>query len=216
MLDEAHLAMLAGELDAGRPCSVIHTAGLSPSLADWQAIMKVNLVGTEMLMAALEPKLAASSAVVPIASMAGHMMPVIPDLDALLVDPLNDGFIQGIGAAVEAMGGGDEVGKRGVSYSLSKRGVHLLTERWGMKLGPKGVRVVSISPGVIHTPMGLSENEQTPGAADTMNAASIGRIGTPMDIAMAARFLCSDEAGFITACDLKVDGGSTATVLSQR
>ena len=216
MLDEAHLAMLAGELDAGRPCSVIHTAGLSPSLADWQAIMKVNLVGTEMLMAALEPKLAASSAVVPIASMAWHMMPVIPDLDALLVDPLNDGFIQGIGAAVEAMGGGDEVGKRGVSYSLSKRGVHLLTERWGMKLGPKGVRVVSISPGVIHTPMGLSENEQTPGAADTMNAASIGRIGTPMDIAMAARFLCSDEAGFITACDLKVDGGSTATVLSQR
>ena len=137
-------------------------------------------------------------------------------VDALLVDPLNDGFIQGIGAAVEAMGGGDEVGKRGVSYSLSKRGVHLLTERWGMKLGPKGVRVVSISPGVIHTPMGLSENEQTPGAADTMNAASIGRIGTPMDIAMAARFLCSDEAGFITACDLKVDGGSTATVLSQR
>ena len=105
---------------------------------------------------------------------------------------------------------------KGVSYSLSKRGVHLLTERWGMKLGPKGVRVVSISPGVIHTPMGLSENEQTPGAADTMNAASIGRIGTPMDIAMAARFLCSDEAGFITACDLKVDGGSTATVLSQR
>ncbi len=217
MLDPAHIAALAGELDKDRPCSVVHTAGLSPSLADWQAIMKVNLVASEMLMAALEPVLAPGSTVVPIASMAGHMMPVIADLDALLVDPLNDGFIQGIGAAVEAMGGeGGEVGKRGVSYSLSKRGVHLLTERWGMKLGPKGVRVVSISPGVIHTPMGLAENEQTPGAADTMHAAAIGRIGSPMDIAMAARFLCSEEAGFITACDLKVDGGSTATVLSSR
>lgn len=217
MLDDAHLATLAGELDAGCPCSVVHTAGLSPALADWQAIMKVNLVGTELLMTALEPKLAAGSAVIPIASMAGHMMPAIPEIDGLLADPLADGFIQGIGAAVESMGGsGGEVGKRGVSYSLSKRGVHLQTVRWGIALGPKGVRVVSISPGVIHTPMGLAENEKTAGAAETMNAAVIGRIGSPMDIAMAARFLCSDEAGFITASDLKVDGGSTAAVLQPK
>jgi NAD(P)-dependent dehydrogenase (short-subunit alcohol dehydrogenase family) len=155
--------------------------------------------------------------VVPIASMAGHMMPAIAELDALLVDPLGDGFIQGIGAAVEAMGGnGGDVGKRGVSYSLSKRGVHLLAERWGMALGPRGVRVVSISPGVIHTPMGLAENEKTPGARETMDAAVVGRIGSPMDIAMAARFLCSEEAGFITACDLKVDGGSIAAVMAPK
>ena len=69
------------------------------------------------------------------------------------------------------------------------------------------MRVVSISPGVIHTPMGLSENEKTPGAADTMNAAMIGRIGTPMDIATAARFLCSDEASYITGNVLPVAGG---------
>jgi NAD(P)-dependent dehydrogenase (short-subunit alcohol dehydrogenase family) len=49
-----------------------------------------------------------------------------------------------------------------------------------------------------------------------MNAAVVGRIGTPMDIAMAARFLCSDEAGFITATDLKVDGGSTASVMTPK
>jgi NAD(P)-dependent dehydrogenase (short-subunit alcohol dehydrogenase family) len=49
-----------------------------------------------------------------------------------------------------------------------------------------------------------------------MNAAVVGRIGTPMDIAMAARFLCSDEATFITATDLKVDGGSTAVVLQPK
>ncbi len=217
MMDAAHLAALAGELDADRPCSVIHTAGLSPALADWQAIMKVNLVATEMLMQALEPVLAPGSVVVPIASMAGHMMPAVAELDALLADPLADHFIQGIGAAVEAMGGaGGDVGKRGVSYSLSKRGVHLLTCRRAIAWGPRGVRVVSISPGVIHTPMGLAENEKTPGARETMDAAALGRIGTPMDIAMAARFLCSDEAGYITATDLKVDGGSTEVVATQR
>jgi NAD(P)-dependent dehydrogenase (short-subunit alcohol dehydrogenase family) len=147
MLDPAHLEALAGELDPGsRPCSVIHTAGLSPALADWQAIMKVNLVASEMLMEALAPVLAPGSVVVPIASMAGHMMPAIAEIDALLADPLADGFIQGIGAAVEAMGGaGGDVGKRGVSYSLSKRGVHLQTVRWGIALGARGVRVVSVS-----------------------------------------------------------------------
>lgn len=216
MLDEAHLAALAAELDADRPCSVIHTAGLSPSLADWQAIMKVNLVATEMLMEALEPKLAPGSVVVPIASMAGHMFPPNEQLDALLSAPLDPGFVQGIGAALEAMSGGDEGVKRGISYSLSKRGVHLLTYRRAIGWGPRGVRVVSISPGVIHTPMGLSENEKTPGALDTLKAAALGRIGTPMDIAMAARFLCSEEAGYITATDLKVDGGSTEVIAAQR
>jgi NAD(P)-dependent dehydrogenase (short-subunit alcohol dehydrogenase family) len=49
-----------------------------------------------------------------------------------------------------------------------------------------------------------------------MNAAVVGRIGTPMDIAMAARFLCSEEASFITATDLKVDGGSTEMIAAQR
>jgi NAD(P)-dependent dehydrogenase (short-subunit alcohol dehydrogenase family) len=216
MLDAAHLAALAAELDADRPCSVIHTAGLSPSLADWQAIMKVNLVATDMLMDMLEPVLAPGSVVVPIASMAGHMFPPNAELDALLSAPLDDGFVQGIGAALEAMSGGDEGVKRGISYSLSKRGVHLLTYRRAIAWGPRGVRVVSISPGVIHTPMGLAENEKTPGALDTLNAAALGRIGTPMDIAMAARFLCSEEAGYITATDLKVDGGSTEVIMQPK
>jgi len=216
MLDEAHLAALAGELEAGHACSVIHTAGLSPSLADWQAIMKVNLVATEMLMEALAPVLAPGSVVVPIASMAGHMFPPDATLDGLLSVPLDDGFVQGIGAALEAMSGGDDGVKRGISYSLSKRGVHLLTCRRAIAWGPRGIRVVSISPGVIHTPMGLAENEKTPGARETMDAAALRRIGTPMDIAMAARFLCSDEAGYITATDLKVDGGSTEVVLQPK
>lgn len=213
MLDAGHLAALAGELAGGRAFAVVHTAGLSPALADWVRIMKVNLVASEMLMDALDPVLAPGSVIVPIASMAGHLMPAIPEVDALLSNPLNDGFMQGIGATVESFGGGDEVGMRGVSYSLSKRGMHLQTFRKAAQWGPRGVRVVTISPGVIHTPMGLKENETTPGALDTMKASPLGRIGTAMEIAMAARFLCSEEAGFITGSDLRVDGGSTSALL---
>ncbi|MBV1917304.1 MAG: SDR family oxidoreductase [Sphingomonadaceae bacterium] len=211
--DADHLARLASELKGDQPFSVIHTAGLSPALGDWQSIMNVNLVGSELLMNALDPVLVAGSVIVPIASMAGHMMPAMEDVDALLVNPLGDGFMDSIGATIEALGGANSpAGIGGTSYSLSKRGVLLLTMRKAAEWGARGVRVVSISPGVIHTPMGLRENENTPGALDSLNASSIGRIGTPMDIAMAARFLCSEEASYITGSDLRVDGGATSVV----
>ncbi len=212
MLSEDHLNELAAQLTGSRPFSVVHTAGLSPALADWLTIMKVNLVASEMLMNALDPVLAAGSVVVPIASLAGHLMPQNPDIDALLVDPLNEGFVQGIGAVIEGMVGAQTSMMGGISYSLSKRGVLLQTVRKANAWGPRGVRVVSISPGVIQTPMGLLENEKTPGAIDTMHAAPLGRIGTAMDIAMTARFLCSDEAGYITGSDVRVDGGATAAL----
>lgn len=216
MLDAGHLARLAGELAGGAPFAVVHTAGLSPALAGWEAIMKVNLVASELLMDALEPVLSPGTVVVPISSMAGHLFPAMPELDALLANPLDAGFMAGIGGAIDAMLGGHDEAKGGVSYSLSKRGVHLLTSRRAIAWGPRGVRVASISPGVIHTPMGLKENETTPGALDTMKAAPLGRIGTAMEIAMAARFLCGEEAGYITGTDLRVDGGSTAALLAPK
>jgi len=215
MMDDAHLQKLAGELGGGSPFSVIHTAGLSPALADWKAIMQVNLVASEKLMNALDPVLVSGCVVVPIASMAGHMMPVIPEVDALLQKPLDSGYVDAIGKAIEGMSSGNNsvMDQGGVSYSLSKRGIHLLTERKAIEWGPRGVRVISISPGVIHTPMGLMEKENTPGALELIEAAPIGRIGTPMDVATCARFLCSEDASYITGSDVKVDGGSTCVIM---
>lgn len=213
MLDGDLLNTLAGDLAGGQPFAVVHTAGLSPSLADWQSIMKVNLVGSEMLTSTLEPILVPGSVVILIASLAGHLMPAIPEVDALMTNPLGDGFMAGIGATIEAMSGANSPGGMGgTSYSLSKRGVLLLTVRKAMEWGPRGARVVSISPGVIHTPMGLLENENTPGALESMQAAPLGRIGTSMDIAMTARFLCSKEASYITGSDVRVDGGATSAL----
>lgn len=60
--------------------------------------------------------------------------------------------------------------------------------------------------------MGRKELAETPGAATTRDAAPAGRAGAAMDIALAARFLVSDEASFITGSALKVDGGSIAAM----
>lgn len=216
MSDDALIATLVGEVAAGgRPFAVVHTAGLSPSLADWKAIMQVNLVATEKLLRALEPALAPGTALVLIASSAGYMMPAVPEIDAVLAEPLADGFMERIEGVINHMGGANtQGGMGGISYTLSKRAVHSLTKRQAIAWGPKGVRVTSISPGMIATPMGKSEIANTTGAQALLDATPVGRSGTAMDIALAAQFLCSDAASFISGCDLLVDGAGTAGMLA--
>jgi NAD(P)-dependent dehydrogenase (short-subunit alcohol dehydrogenase family) len=175
--------------------------------------MEINLVTTEKLIQAVESVLRPGSVAVLIASSAGHSMPAIPDIDALLDAPLAAGFIEKIGVMVEAMAPmAGPAGAGGISYSISKRGVLRLCERKAAVWGKSGARIVSISPGLILTPMGRKELAETPGAAEVDAAAPAGRSGTAMDIALTAQFLASEAATFITGADLRVDGGSTAAM----
>ncbi len=211
--DDALLGLLMADMGGDLPFALVHTAGLSPALADARALMAVNLVATVKLLDALEPVLRPGSAGVLIASSAGHMMPKMPEVQAIMADPLATDFLDRIGAVVDRMAVGSPGGPGGISYSLSKQEVLALVERRAMVWGPRGARLSSISPGMILTPMGQREMEKSVGGTQVAEAAPMGRIGVPMDIALAAQFLCSDAASFITGCDLKVDGGSTAVML---
>lgn len=211
------LQKLVGDLQGGQPIVLVHLAGLSPSLADAQAIMQVNLVATELLLQAVEPLMGAGSVAVLAASVAAHMMPNIPEVDHLLADPLAPNFLASVAAMLEKMGG-DSLpgGAAGMSYSLSKQAILRLVERRAVALGSRGIRIVSISPGMILTGMGRSEIAFSQGAKDLLEQTPIGRVGTAMDIALAAHFLASPAATFITGCDLKVDGGGTAALAVKR
>jgi NAD(P)-dependent dehydrogenase (short-subunit alcohol dehydrogenase family) len=164
--DPALIAKLVGEVSAdGRPFAVVHTAGLSPSLAGWQAIMQVNLVASELLMNALEAALIPGSVAVLIASSAGYMMPAVPEIDAVLQNPLADSFMDAIEPVMMGMGGANSPGgMAGISYTLSKRAIHTMVQRRSQDWGPKGCRIASISPGMIDTFMGRSELANTGGA----------------------------------------------------
>jgi NAD(P)-dependent dehydrogenase (short-subunit alcohol dehydrogenase family) len=210
---EALQADLVAAIGDGAPFTLIHTAGLSPSLADWQTIMQINLVATELLLRAIEPKLVPGSAAVLIASTAGHMMPPLPDIEAVLADPLQPGFIDKVGGIIQAMGGdASQGGAGGISYSLSKKAVIQICERRAAAWGKLGARITSISPGMILTPMGRSEMESSAGARQVLGSTPAGRVGTPMDIALTAQFLTSDAGGFISGSDIKVDGGCIAAM----
>ena len=95
------------------------------------------------------------------------------------------------------------------AYTASKFGLRGLTKAAALDLGPLGIRVNAILPGVIRTPMVayvVDEREEQLAAG-----LPLGRIGEPMDIAAAAVFLASDEAAWISGIDLTVDGGHTAS-----
>jgi 2-keto-3-deoxy-L-fuconate dehydrogenase len=99
------------------------------------------------------------------------------------------------------------------AYSMSKGAVLAMTLSVAKDFINQGVRCNSISPGRVHTPFvdGYLDREYADNRAEMFDKLSktqpIGRMGQPDEIAALALYLCSEEAGFITGCDYKIDGG---------
>jgi len=91
------------------------------------------------------------------------------------------------------------------AYSASKAGVRGLTSALAKELGPSGITVNCVEPGVIMTEMNACFDEET--LSSLKDSTSLCRLGTPKDVANAVYFLASDEASFITGQFLGVDGG---------
>ena len=97
-----------------------------------------------------------------------------------------------------------------VNYAASKSGVKLLMQSLAQELAPHRIRVNSIGPGAIRTPIN-TQAWQTPAAHDDlMRLIPYKRIGEPADIAQVAVFLASDLSDYITGQTIFVDGGFTA------
>ncbi|AKC78787.1 hypothetical protein XB05_08655 [Xanthomonas arboricola] len=203
--DPTLLARLV-EAVGGRLDVLVHAAGLSPAQAGWRRILQVNLVATDLLLTALAPAMRPGSVAVLIASMAGHMAAELPQAAELLEHANAPGVADRM-AALLASSGMSEAQSAGMVYALSKQAVIRLAERKAAEW-PQA-RVVSLSPGLIATPMGRLEGEDAQTAV-IREAMPIKRWGTGMDIAAAVAFLVSPAASFITGCDLRIDGGAIA------
>jgi NAD(P)-dependent dehydrogenase (short-subunit alcohol dehydrogenase family) len=82
--------------------------------------------------------------------------------------------------------------------------------QWGVEYARDGIRVVSVSPGAIDTPLVRATLEAQGGAAKLANRHPIGRLGRPEEVAAAVLWLASPGASLVTATDLSVDGGLAA------
>ncbi|MEO1017512.1 MAG: SDR family oxidoreductase, partial [Pseudomonadota bacterium] len=92
-------------------------------------------------------------------------------------------------------------------YGASKAAISAFVRGWARELGPKGITVNAIHPGPIDTEMNPADSELAAGMHGMM---AVPRHGRPEEIAALALFLASDEAGFITAARITIDGGLTA------
>lgn len=99
-----------------------------------------------------------------------------------------------------------------VSYVASKFAVRGMTKVAALELGPRGIRVNSIHPGGVDTPMirDLKIGDITVDGTGAMGRVPLGRIGTPEDVARLALFLASDESSYCTGSEFTIDGGLLA------
>jgi NAD(P)-dependent dehydrogenase (short-subunit alcohol dehydrogenase family) len=200
---DAAVRGLANRCESGVDALVI-TAGLSASMAPFERIMDVNLGGTARVLREFTSVMNAGGAAVCFSSIAGHVPgPIDAHTDAALRDAASPALGQRVMNAVAP-----KMRITGMAYALSKYGVLRLVERVGVDWGKKGLRICSVSPGIIDTPMGRLESAANRETADAaLAAAPISRPGTAVEVANVVAFLCSPQASFMTACDVVVDGG---------
>ncbi|MGG1486337.1 SDR family oxidoreductase [Peribacillus castrilensis] len=96
-----------------------------------------------------------------------------------------------------------------VHYAASKGGVKLLTETLALEYAPKGIRVNSIGPGAIATPINADKHENPEKKKDLESMIPMGYIGKPEEIAAVAAWLASSESSYVTGITLFADGGMT-------
>ena len=185
----------------GKIKTVINSAGVSGVGVDAKLTFDIDLVGSQNLIEESLSFAGQDTSLILIASMMGH---VVPDgeYNTYLADPSAEGAIEALIKITD--------NKSDLAYNFSKKGVHLLVKRYAPEFGKKGARIVSISPGIIMTPMAELAAKEHPERMNYMKAMTpMGRNGRPEDIANAVSFLADDRASFITGTDLIVDGGLT-------
>jgi NAD(P)-dependent dehydrogenase (short-subunit alcohol dehydrogenase family) len=194
------LAKMIGNRPIG---AVVHTAGLSPTMGTPEQIMAVNYDASVRLVALIRHRMATGGCAVLIASSSGYATTqpeVLAAIDAIPDD--------GDGSSLLPFAGGSS----GYSYSISKKAVQRLVERQAMAFGKQGARIMSISPGLIDTPMGRAEQKAHPQMDQMLSVTPLGRYGTSDEIAKVALFLCSSGSSFLSGSDIKVDGGVLASM----
>jgi NAD(P)-dependent dehydrogenase (short-subunit alcohol dehydrogenase family) len=191
----------------GEIFGVIHAAGVSPSQASPETILKVDLYGTALVLEEFGNVIAHGGAGVVIASMSGHRLPALSaEQDkALATTPLEE-------LLALPMLQPDKVTDPLNAYQISKRGNSLRVMAEAVRWGKRGARVNTISPGIIITPLANDELKGPRGAGyrRMMEACAAGRAGTPDEVGTVGALLMGADGAFITGSDFLMDGGVTA------
>lgn len=195
-------------LNQGNFGGLIHTAGVSGSAKNTKKVFDIDLVGTDIIIEEFYKTAVKDSVLILFSSIMGHTIPPNAQYDEALLDPQNEISFSTVNRFVN-----DDAD---IMYNFAKRGVLLLCKENALRYGQKGARIVSVSPGVIMTPMGIKAAEEHPERMNVLKKLTpMGRNGTPEDIAEVVKFLISKKAQFITGSDILIDGGIVTQLLKE-
>jgi len=192
----------------GTVTNVINAAGMSPNMADGEKLLKVNALGTVYVNQEFSKVMGKGSVILDIASNSAYSLPGFLTKLAGKKYPLAETdeakFVAGLLKFANLAKTPYE--KAGFAYALSKNFVCWYARKSAFDLGPKGIRVCSLSPGLIATGMGELEKEAG-GYLIALSAES--RMGTPAELGYAIATVADERNGYLAGVDVLVDGGST-------
>lgn len=200
--------LIAKAQQYGEISMLVNAAGVSPSQAPIEAILKVDLYGTAILLEEVGKVIREGGVGVTISSQSGHRMPALsPEADEqLAVTPAEELL------SLEILQPGN-IRDTLHAYQMAKRCNEKRVMAESVKWGEKGARINSISPGIIVTPLAIDEFNGPRGDfyKNMFAKCPAGRPGTADEVANMAELLMSDKGAFITGADFLIDGGATAS-----
>lgn len=190
----------------GDVVNLVNAAGVSPSQAPVEEILRVDLYGTSVLLEEFGMVIAEGGSGIVISSQSGHRLPALPEEqnEALATTPVDKllelPFLKDINDTLKA-------------YQYSKRCNVLRVIYEATRWGKRGATVNSISPGIIITPLANDElhGPRKDGYLKMIEGMPARRAGTPDEVGDLAEFLMSSRGRFISGADLLIDGGCTAS-----
>lgn len=201
-------SMIAKAQSCGDIKMLVNAAGVSPSQASIETILRVDLYGTAVLLEEVGKAISAGGTGVTISSQSGHRMPALtPEEDRLLaLTPAEELLSLDILQP-------ENIRDTLHAYQLAKRCNVKRVMAESVNWGRRNARINSISPGIIVTPLAIDEFNGPRGEfyKNMFAKCPAGRPGTADEVANVAELMMSDKGAFITGADFLIDGGATAS-----
>ncbi|WP_270640331.1 SDR family oxidoreductase [Longibaculum muris] len=207
-LRESILNMIQIAKSYGDISMLINGAGVSPSQAPIEMILKVDLYGTAVLLEEVGKMIKEGGVGVTISSQSGHRMKQLTALEdeQLAITPTEELLSLDLLQV-------DNIQDTLHAYQLAKRCNEKRVMSEAVKWGQRGARVNSISPGIVVTPLAIDEFNGPRGDfyKNMFEKCPAGRPATADEVANVAELLMSEKGAFITGTDILIDGGATAS-----
>lgn len=193
----------------GEVKNVINSAGLSPAMSDGETIVRVNALGTVYVNQEFSKVMNAGSVIVDVSSNSAYVLPsfLINKKAYELAETDEEKFVQKL-VKKSRLARGDYQ-RSGFAYSLSKNFVVWYAKKCAFIYGKKGIRVVSLSPGLIATDMGNLEAKE---GGMLIPYTAEERMGRPEELGFALATVADERNGYLAGVDVLCDGGSTTAM----